>query len=48
MDLIFLCLVSVRVRIWGVGRALSRACRSRIMACITLVLRVMAVMSGCM
>ena len=48
MDLMCLWLVSVSVRIWGVDCALSRAFRSRIVVCIPLVLRVMAVMSGSM
>ena len=47
MDLMCFCLVSGRASIWGVGYALTRACRSRIVVCIPLVLRVMAVISGC-
>ena len=47
MDLTCVWLVLVRAKMWGVGPALSRACRSMIMVCMLLVLRVMAVISGC-
>ena len=42
------CWVSARAMIWGVGCALSKACRSTIVVCISLVLMVVVVMSGCM
>jgi len=41
-------LVSVRAKIWGGGCALSRACRYMIVVYMSLVMRVMLVMSGCM
>ena len=41
-----MCLVSVRVMMFGFVCALRRDCRSTIVVCISLVLRVRAVMAG--
>ncbi len=46
MDLMCLCLVSVRAMMFGFGCMLRRVCRSSIVVCIPLVLRVRAVMAG--
>ena len=46
MDLMCLCLVSVKAIMFGFGYVCSRACRSMSVVCIPLVLRVRAVMAG--
>ena len=46
MDFMCLCLVSVRAVMFDFGCVCSRACRSMIVVCIPLVLRVRAVMAG--
>ena len=46
MDLMYLCLVSVRAMMFGFACVLRRDCRSNIVVCIPLVLRVRAVMVG--
>ena len=46
IDLICRCLVSVRAMIWGLSFLLRRSCRSSIVVCIPLVLRVSANMAG--
>ena len=46
IDLMCQCLVSVRAMIWGLGLLLRRSCRSSIVVCIPLVLRVSAIMAG--
>ena len=46
MDLICRCLVSVRAMIWGLSFLLRRSCRSSIVVCIPLVLRVSANLAG--
>ena len=46
MDLMCLCLVSVRATMFGIGCVLKRDCRSSIVVCIPLVLRVRVVMAG--
>ena len=48
MDLMFLCLVSVRAMMFGCGCVCRRACRAMIVGCMPLVLRVRAVMAGWM
>ena len=45
MDLMCLCLVSVRAIMLGVGCVLRRVCRSNIVVCMPLVLRMRAVMA---
>ena len=47
MDLMRMCMVSARARIWDVSSALIKACRSMIVVCIPLLLRVMTLISGC-
>ena len=47
MDLMCLCLVSARAMMLGFGLVLRRFCRSSIVVCIPLVLRVRALMVGC-
>ena len=47
MDMMCLCLVSARARMWGVGSAYRRAYKSMIVMCMLRVLRVLAVISGC-
>ncbi len=46
IDLMCRCLVSVRAMIWGLGLLLRRSCKSSIVVCIPLVLRVSATMAG--
>ena len=46
MDLMWLCLVSVRAIMFRFVCVLRRNCRSIIVVCIRLVLRVRAVMAG--
>ncbi len=46
MDLMCMCMVSVRAMMLGFGCVLRRFCRSNIVVCIPLVLRVRAVMVG--
>ena len=41
-----MCLVSVRAMMFGFGFVLRRDCRSNIVVCIPLVLRVKVVMAG--
>ena len=41
-----LCLVSVRAMMFGLGFVLRRDCRSSMIVCIPLVLRVKAVIAG--
>ncbi len=46
MYLMCLCLVFVRAIMFGFGYVRSRACRSMIVVCMPVVLRVRAVMAG--
>ena len=46
IDFICRCLVSVRAMIWGLSFLLRRSCKSSIVVCIPLVLRVSANMAG--
>ncbi len=46
IDLMCRCLVSISAMIWGLGLLLRRSCRSSIVVCIPLVLRVSATMAG--
>ena len=46
MDLMCMCLVSVRAMMFDFGCVLRRNCRSNIVVCIPLVSRVRAIMTG--
>ena len=46
MDLMCSCLVSVRAMMLGFGCVFRKDCRSNIVVCIPLVLRMRAVMAG--
>ena len=48
VDLMCLCLISMRAIMFGFGCCCNRACRSTIVVCMSLVLRVRAVMAGWM
>ena len=48
MDLMWLCLVSVRLMIVGLLSVVRMRCRSNMVLCIPLVLNVTAFMAGCL